>query len=128
MTELTANVNWLAVIIGAVVAYVLGMFWFSPKLFGTKWTQGVGLDPKGPAKPPVAGIVVQAIGTFLLAWLVGVTAANNALATIILAALTLIALMAAGGLFTNKSSYAITAETTYAAVMVVIMIVVQGLL
>ena len=128
MTELIVNVNWLAVIIGAVVAYALGMLWFSPKLFGLKWALGAGLDPKGPAKPPVAGIIVQAIGTMLLAWLVGVTAANNALATIILAALTLIALMAAGGLFTSKSSYAITAETTYVAVMVVIMIVVQGIL
>ena len=127
MTELTANVNWLAVIIGAVVAYALGMLWFSPKMFGTKWAEGNRLDPKGPAKPPVAGIIVQAIGTFLLAWLVGVTAANNALATIVLAALTLIALMAAGGLFTSKSSYAITAEVTYVAAMVVIMIAVQGI-
>ena len=36
MTELTANVNWLAVIIGAVIAFVLGMAWFSPRMFGTK--------------------------------------------------------------------------------------------
>jgi len=128
MTEITANVNWLAVVVGFAVAYGLGMVWFSPKLFGAKWATGVGLDPKGPAKPPVAGIVIQAIGTFLLAWLVGVTAANNALATIILAGLTLIALIAAGGFFTSKSAYAITAETAYVAAMVVIMIAVQGIL
>ncbi len=128
MTELTANVNWLAVIIGAVISYALGMLWFSPKMFGTKWAEGNRLDPKGPARPPVAGIIVQAIGTFLLAWLVGVTAASNALATIILVGLTLIALMAAGGLFTSKSSYAIAAETTYVAAMLVITIAAQGIL
>jgi hypothetical protein len=128
MTELTANVNWLAVIIGAIIAYALGMLWFSPKMFGAKWALGSGLDPKGPAKPPTAAIVVQAIGTFLLAWLVGVTAANNALATIILAGLALIALMAGGGLFIAKSSHAITAETAYVAAMLVIMIAVQGIL
>ena len=128
MTELTANVNWLAVIIGAVVAFVLGMLWFSAKMFGVKWALGSGLDPKGPAKPPVAAIISQAIGTFLLAWLVGVTAASNALATIVLAGLTLIALVAAGGLFTNKSSYAIIAETTYVAAMLVIMIAAQGIM
>jgi hypothetical protein len=127
MTELTANVNWLVVIVGAVIAYALGMLWFSPKLFGAKWATGVGLDPKGPARPPVAAMVLQAIGTFFLAWLTGITAASNALATIILIALTIMALMAGGGYFTNKSTYAISAEVGFVAAMVVIMIVVQGI-
>lgn len=128
MTELTANVNWLAVMTGAAVAFILGMMWFSPRMFGTRWAEGNRLDPKGPANPPVLGIAVQAIGTFLLAWLVGITAANDALATIILAGLTLIALMAASGLFTDKSAYAIAAETTYVAAMLVLMIAAQAIL
>ena len=127
MTELTANVNWLAVIIGAVLAYAFGMLWFSPRLFGTKWALGSGLDPQGPAKPPVNALVLQAAGTFFLAWLTGITAARNALATIILIALTIMALMAGGGFFTNKSAYAIAAETGFVAAMVAIMIVVQGI-
>ena len=128
MNELTTNVNWLAVVIGAVIAFILGMFWFSPKLFGTKWALGSGLDPKGPAKPPVTAITCQAIGTFLLAWLFGVTAAGNALAAILLAGLMLIILMAANGLFLNRSTYAIATEAGFTAAMLVIMIAAQGIL
>ncbi len=43
MTELTANVNWLAVIIGFVLSFALGWLWYSPKLFGVKWAEGVGV-------------------------------------------------------------------------------------
>jgi multidrug transporter EmrE-like cation transporter len=76
---------------------------------------------------PVAPMVLQAVGTFLLAWLVGITAANNALATIILIALTFMVLMAAGAQFTRKSNYAMWTEVGFAAAMVAIMIVVQGI-
>ena len=31
MADTTANVNWLAVIVGAVGSYVLGVLWYSPK-------------------------------------------------------------------------------------------------
>ena len=72
MPELTDNVNWLAVIIGFVLAFALGWLWYSPKLFGRKWAEGVGLDPKGPETMPVAAMAIQAAGTFLLAWLVGI--------------------------------------------------------
>ena len=34
MEELTLNVNWLAVTAGTILSYTLGMFWFSPKMFG----------------------------------------------------------------------------------------------
>jgi hypothetical protein len=128
MSELTTNVNWLAVIIGFALAFALGWLWYSPKLFGVKWAEGVGLDPKGPDRLPVAAMVFQAAGTFLLSWLVGVTAANNALLTIILTALTIMVLMAAGGFFTRKSGYAILAETGFVAAMVIVMILVQGIL
>ena len=128
MGELTNNVNWLAVIIGFVLAFGLGWLWYSPKLFGVKWAEGVGLDPKGPDKMPVAAMAFQAAGTFLLAWLVGITAASNALLTIIVIAITIMVLMASGGFFTKKSGYAIATETGFVAAMVVIMIVVQGIL
>lgn len=104
MDELTANVNWIAVIAGAVLAYLLGWLWYSPKLFGKKWAEGVGLK-LAPENLPVAAMTMQAIGTFLLAWIVGVTAATNALPTIILVIATIVALMLAGSLFTRKSPY-----------------------
>jgi len=128
MSEISENVNWLAVLVSFVLAFILGWLWYSPKLFGHKWAEGVGLDPKGPEKMPVAAMAFQAAGTFLLAWLVGVTAAHESLFTIILIALTIMALMAAGGFFTRKTGYAIATEVGFIVAMVVVMIVVQAIL
>ena len=72
-------------------------------------------------------MIVQLIGTFLLAWLVGITATHNALATIILIVITIIALIVANGLFVSKSSYAISTEAGFVAAMAVVMIIVQGI-
>lgn len=126
MDEITANVNWLAVAVGAVLAYALGYLWYSPKLFGKKWAEGVGLKAP-PDNLPVAAMAVQAIGTFLLAWVVGVTAAKDALLTILLVTATIAALMVAGGLFALKSPYAIATEAGFAAAMVAVMIAVQAM-
>ncbi len=44
MAEITANLNWLAIIIGTVLSFLLGWFWYSTKLFGTKWASGNNID------------------------------------------------------------------------------------
>ena len=127
MGEITANVNWLAVGVGTVLAYVLGGLWFSPKLFGANWAEGVGVTV-GEGGPARAALATQFVATFLLAWVVGVTASNDALLTIVLVAVTIVALMGAGGLFAQKSRYAIVTETTFVLAMVVIMILVHAVL
>ena len=128
MGELTIGVNWIAVIVGAVIAYILGWLWYSPKLFGTKWAEGVGVSLEEPTSPPLAPLITQAIGMFLFAWLVGVTAAHNALLTILLIIVTFIFLVAAAGLFAQKSCYAIGTEVGYIIAMAVIMITCQAIL
>jgi len=127
MNELLDGVNWLAVIVGFVVAFIIGAIWYSPKLFGAKLAEGVGVDINESSGPAIMPLVVQAVGTFLLSWLVGITAAANALFTILLIMLTIIVLMVAGGLFSQKSRYAIVTEASYVLVMVVVMIIVQGI-
>ena len=47
--------------------------------------------------------------------------------TIILIATTIVVLLAANGMFSMKSSYAITTEAGFIAAMVVLMIIVQGI-
>ena len=128
MNELTTNINWLAVVIGFVLSFALGWLWYGPKLFGVKWAEGVGVKMGDGNSMPMAPMILQAIGTFLLAWLVGVTASNNALLTIILVAVTYMVLQAASGKFTGKNNYAIGTEVGYTAAMVVLMIAVQGIL
>jgi len=128
MGEITANVNWLAVIIGAVLAFLLGWLWYSPRMFGTKWAEGVGVKLGEASSMPVAAMAAQALGTFLLAWVVGVTAANNALLTFILIVVTIAVLVYSGGKFTQKSDYAIYTDSGFIVVMAVVMFVVQAIL
>ena len=126
MAELTVGVNWLAVIIGFVLAWLLGWVWYSPKLFGTKWAEGKGVDLGTSTDMPVAAMVAQAVGTFGLAWLVGITAKSNHLLTIILVLLTFAFLVAANGMFGKSSSYTVRTEVGFIIAMGVIMIATQG--
>jgi hypothetical protein len=127
MAEIIANVNWLAVVVGAVVAYLLGMLWYSPKLFGTIWAAGVGVSFDDASGLPVMAMITQAVGTFLLAWVVGVTAASNALLTIILIVVAMVTLMAAGGMYAKESGKVIAINTGFVVAMTIIMIVCQGI-
>lgn len=123
MEELTTNVNWIAVIVSAVAAFILGWLWYSPKLFGTKWAEGVGVDLAAATGMPVAAMLSQAIATFLLAWVVGVTAARGTLMTMTLITVTIVMLMIAGSFFSKKSTYAIATEAGFVIAMVVVMII-----
>lgn len=43
--ELTADINFVAVILGAISNMVLGMFWYSPMGFGTLWMNLANMKP-----------------------------------------------------------------------------------
>ena len=128
MSELTTNVNWIAVMAGTVAAFLLGWLWYSPKLFGTKWAAGVGIEMSADCVMPVAAMITQLIATFLLAWVIGVAAAHHALMTASLIVITIATLLAAGGLFAKKSHDAIAIEAGFIVAMAVVMIVAQVIL
>ena len=127
MGELTNDVSWLAVAVGAVVSFLVGWLWYSPKLFGPKWAEGVGVKLGVAGDMPVGALATNFIGLLLMSWFVGVTAASNALLTVILATLAFTVLAYSGGMFVNKSSYARNVEAGYWIVSLVIMIVCQGI-
>ena len=60
MAELTTGVSWLAVIVGAVVSFLAGWLWYSPKLFGPKWADGVGVEMGTASEMPVVAMASQA--------------------------------------------------------------------
>ncbi len=127
-SELFNDLNWWAIGLGTVLAFLLGWLWYSPKMFGAKWAEGVGLSLEDCGEMPVAAMVGQLAGTFLLAWLVGIMTIAGAYMTLALIVATIIVLMAAGGLFAKKSTYAIATETGFVVAMAVIMVVVQKVL
>ena len=127
MGELTAGVSWLAVVVGAVVSFLAGWLWYSPKLFGPKWAEGVGVQMGTASEMPVAAMVSQIIGLLLMSWFVGVTAESDALMTVILGTLAFTVLAYSGGLFRKNSTYARNTDAGYWIVSLVIMIICQGI-
>ncbi len=127
MGELVNGVNWIAVVVGAVGAFLVGWLWYSPILFGPKWAKGVGVEMGTASEMPVGAMVSQIVGLFMVSWLVGVTAASDALATIILAAVAFALLGYSGGMFRKNSAYARSADFGYLIVAVVVMIICQGI-
>ena len=39
------TLNWLAIVVAAVSAFLLGYFWYSPMLFGKRWMKESGVTP-----------------------------------------------------------------------------------
>lgn len=127
MQEIFANVSWLGVIAGTVVSFIVGWLWYSPKLFGVKWAEGTGVDLGKADEMPMVAMVSMMIGLFLMSWFVGVTAANNALLTVILATVAFTVLAYSGGMFAQKSSYARNVDAGYWIVALVVMVICQGI-
>ena len=119
--------NWGAVALGTVVAFLLGMLWFSPKMFGAAWSAG-SHNIQAPASPPLAAMVIQLIGTFAMAFVIGMTETNEAIGTAIAAVLAITLIVAGMDLFSQKSAKATLIDAGYVVAMGVLMIGAQGVL
>ena len=68
------KINYLAVLVGVVLQFVLGFLWYGP-LFGEAWMEMVGLDMDAVMADPVGAegwitnVVASVAGIYLLAWL-----------------------------------------------------------
>ncbi len=119
--------NWTAVIVGTFAAFGLGMLWFSPMLFAKSWAEG-SHNIQQPASPPVAAMVIQFVGTALMALVIGITETNEAFMTAIGAILAVAFVVAGMDLFSQKSSKATMIDAGYVVVSGALMILAQGLL
>lgn len=83
------TVNYLAVVVAAVVAYAVGALWHSPAGFGKQWQHMMGLSAEDMHKMPLTagqaialGFAVALLVSFVLAHLlvlVGAATADTAL-------------------------------------------------
>ena len=71
------EVNWLAVIVGAVAYFAIGGLWYAPPLFGKAWIAASGAAPPQGGRPPI-GLFV---GTFVLEFVASLGLAALALNT-----------------------------------------------
>ena len=122
-----ALMNWAAVVAGTLAAFGLGMLWFSPRMFGKAWAEGShNIQP--PASPPFAAMLIQFVGTAVLALVVGITETNQAIMTAIGAILAVSLIVAGMDLFSQKSAKATAIDAGYIVAAGVLMILAQGLL
>jgi hypothetical protein len=61
----TANVNILAVLVAAVLTFVLGAFWYSPVLFARQWMQAQGYTPERLQAMKQKGLTRAYVGSAL---------------------------------------------------------------
>jgi hypothetical protein len=78
-----ADINWVAVMVAAFVAYVLGALWYSPALFAKPWMRLIGVPEGGTiegaafATTLIVQAVVTVITSIVVAAIVGWSGANN---------------------------------------------------
>jgi|SRR6267143_4986394 len=67
------HVNYLAVLVAAIIVFVLGWLWYSPLLFYKPWMRARGMDPAAAmagAKMPAGKLVIELVRCFVLAYII----------------------------------------------------------
>ena len=120
------SLNIPAVVAGAVAAFLAGWVIYHPRVFGTAWAKGSGVDLGGT--PPALAFATQIGGLIALALVIGMTATVSFLGTALLAIVAAAALVVSGGAFAGKSGKALAVDGGYIVVAGILMILAQGAL
>jgi hypothetical protein len=70
------GVNYLAVVIAAVVALVIGFIWYSPRVFGNRWMTYLGTTQAQLGNPGPTGMAVGVVASLINAWVLAVLSLN----------------------------------------------------
>jgi hypothetical protein len=126
MTGIARGANWIAAIAGTLAAYGVAWLRFRPLMFQRVWSAGSqGIRP--PAKLPWARLAIQFAGTFLMAWLIGITARDEALPTATLLVLGIAVLQTGTSRPSQTSGAAAAVDGGRVGLMGVLMIAAQAL-
>lgn len=129
MEEITADISWIAVVVGTILAMGMGFVMFDPKrATGKIWAEGVGVGLTPPDKFPAFAMGLNTLGLLGMSWFVGVTAKSDALLTVILATVAFALLMGAHAMFSGAKKGAVAVTVSYWLISLLLMILSQGLL
>jgi hypothetical protein len=62
-----ADLNWIAIVVAAIVPMVLGVLWYSPVLFAQLWLLAVGRTEEEPSGAAL-GYLLSAVSALLSAY------------------------------------------------------------
>jgi hypothetical protein len=70
------SINWLAAVVAALSAFMLGGLWYSPALFGKAWMHATGLTPEqlaggNPAKIYGLSFILALVASVVFALFLG---------------------------------------------------------
>lgn len=60
------TLNIWAILVAAIVSFVLGALWFSPPIFGKVWQRANGFGPNEPTKAGGAGMLIAFLCTLVM--------------------------------------------------------------
>ncbi|HSX24096.1 MAG TPA: DUF1761 domain-containing protein [Candidatus Saccharimonadales bacterium] len=63
------DINWMVVVVAAIVNMVVGAAWYSGALFGKQWSQLTGRKLEDMRKNAGPGYAVTAVGALVQAWI-----------------------------------------------------------
>jgi len=70
------GVNYLAIVVAAVVALVIGFIWYSPRVLGNRWMTYLGTTQAQLGNPGPTGMAVGVIASLVNAWVLAVLSLN----------------------------------------------------
>jgi len=73
------NLNWLAIIVAAVSAFVLGSLWYSPLMFLDRWMKEIGITKDSTKNTNIGKLfglafLLSFVASFFLAMFIGTNA------------------------------------------------------
>lgn len=65
------SMNWLAILVSALIPLIIGAIWYHPKVFGTVWMNATGitedkLKTMSPAKAYIVAVLLSVVLSFYL--------------------------------------------------------------
>src|SRR3954468_6743680 len=70
------GVNYLAVLLAAVLAMIIGFAYYSPRGMGARWMAYLGTTPAQLGNPEPAGMAAGVVASLVNAWVLAVLALN----------------------------------------------------
>ena len=127
MGDLFTGVNWLATIVGAVAAFLVGWLWYSPRGFYPAWSKSAGVrhDKGDPMGASFGSLVV---GLLLYALFVGVMWARGQCGPLALGILAFIILGYSGNTFKKLGGVSRAVDAGSWAVSGLLMVLAQWIL
>ena len=81
--EAAVTVSWLAIIIAAVIKFLIGWGWYSPPVFGKQWQQLANVTDEQLKSGLTQALVAEAIGDLIMAYILARFAAHYGAVTLI---------------------------------------------